>query len=58
MQDRGSRERKKPKTAPYKGKRLHCARCKKRSPRKVVAPAPWYCPKCASLRAEEQTAAP
>lgn len=34
-----------PKTAA-KGKRYLCAVCRKRSPRKVTAPAPWYCPKC------------
>ncbi|MFO0850928.1 MAG: hypothetical protein U0871_20595 [Gemmataceae bacterium] len=34
-----------PKTAP-RGKRYLCARCRKRSPRPVYAPAPWYCPKC------------
>jgi hypothetical protein len=34
-----------PKTAP-RGKRYLCARCRKRSPRPVFAPAPWYCPKC------------
>lgn len=47
------REHKKPKTV-YKGKRLKCARCRKRSPRKVTTPAPWYCPKCLRiLRGEE-----
>jgi hypothetical protein len=30
-----------------RGKRYHCARCRKRSPRPVLGPAPWYCPKCA-----------
>jgi hypothetical protein len=34
-----------PKTA-VKGKRYRCARCRKRSPRPVKTPAPWYCPKC------------
>ena len=34
-----------PKTA-VKGKRLHCAKCRKRSPRPVKTPAPWYCPEC------------
>jgi late competence protein required for DNA uptake (superfamily II DNA/RNA helicase) len=34
-----------PKTA-VKGKRFHCARCHKRSPRPVKTPAPWYCPAC------------
>lgn len=35
-----------PKTAT-RGKRYLCARCRKRSPRPVLGPAPWYCPKCA-----------
>ncbi|MBL8821716.1 MAG: hypothetical protein JNJ77_03940 [Planctomycetia bacterium] len=34
-----------PKTA-FKGKRYLCARCRKRSPRPVKTPAPWYCPAC------------
>ena len=34
-----------PKTA-VKGKRFHCAKCRKRSPRPVKSPAPWYCPNC------------
>ena len=34
-----------PKTA-VKGKRFLCSRCRKRSPRRVTTPAPWYCPKC------------
>lgn len=34
-----------PKTA-VKGKRYLCATCRKRSPRPVLTPAPWYCPKC------------
>jgi len=34
-----------PKTA-VKGKRYLCARCRKRSPKPVKTPAPWYCPKC------------
>jgi len=34
-----------PKTA-VKGKRFHCARCHKRSPKPVKTPAPWYCPDC------------
>jgi hypothetical protein len=34
-----------PKTA-VKGKRYHCATCRKRSPKPVKTPAPWYCPKC------------
>jgi hypothetical protein len=35
-----------PKTA-VRGKRYLCAVCRKRSPRPVTTPAPWYCPKCA-----------
>ena len=34
-----------PKTAA-KGKRYLCARCRKRSPKAVTTPAPWYCEKC------------
>jgi hypothetical protein len=34
-----------PKTA-VKGKRYLCAGCRKRSPRPVKTPAPWYCPAC------------
>lgn len=34
-----------PRTAE-RGKRHLCARCRKRSPRPVFGPAPWYCPKC------------
>jgi hypothetical protein len=34
-----------PKTA-VKGKRFLCAKCRKRSPRPVKTPAPWYCPAC------------
>ncbi len=30
-----------------RGKRYLCAKCRKRSPRPVTTPAPWYCPKCA-----------
>jgi ribosomal protein L37AE/L43A len=36
-----------PKTS-VKGKRYHCAMCRKRSPKPVKTPAPWYCPKCVS----------
>ena len=32
-----------PKTA-VKGKRYLCAKYRKRSPRPVLTPAPWYCP--------------
>jgi len=41
-----------PKTA-VKGKRYRCAVCRKRSPRPVKEPAPWYCPRCLELRAED-----
>ena len=34
-----------PKTA-VKGKRYRCAKCRKRSPKPVKTPAPWYCPNC------------
>ena len=34
-----------PKTA-IKGKRYLCALCRKRSPKPVKTPAPWYCPNC------------
>ena len=34
-----------PKTA-VKGKRYLCAKCRKRSPKQVMAPAPWYCVNC------------
>jgi hypothetical protein len=34
-----------PKTA-VKGKRFLCAKCRKRSPKPVKTPAPWYCPNC------------
>jgi hypothetical protein len=44
-----------PKTA-VKGKRYHCAMCRKRSPRPVKTPAPWYCPNC--LKQMEQAAIP
>jgi hypothetical protein len=37
-----------PKTA-VKGKRYLCAKCRKRSPRPVKTPAPWYCPTCLKL---------
>lgn len=38
-------KRVRPKTAP-KGKRYLCAKCRKRSPRPVFGPAPWYCERC------------
>ena len=34
-----------PKTA-LKGKRFRCAMCRRRSPKPVKTPAPWYCPNC------------
>jgi hypothetical protein len=34
-----------PKTA-VQGKRFLCAKCRKRSPKPVKTPAPWYCPDC------------
>ncbi|MFO0865613.1 MAG: hypothetical protein U0744_13340 [Gemmataceae bacterium] len=40
-----------PKTS-YKGKRYLCASCRKRSPRPVKEPAPWYCPACIARRDE------
>jgi len=37
-----------PKTA-MKGKRFLSAKCRKRSPKPVKTPAPWYCPNCLIL---------
>lgn len=34
-----------PKTT-IKGKRYRCAKCRKRSPKPVKTPAPWYCSNC------------
>jgi len=39
-----------PKTA-IKGKRFRCAGCRKRSPKPVKTPAPWYCPACRAVMA-------
>ncbi len=39
-----------PKTAE-KGKRYRCAKCRKRSPKPVKTPAPWYCPSCSPQNA-------
>jgi len=39
--------------SPLQGKRLRCATCKKRSPHKVLTPAPWYCPGCLRDREKE-----
>ena len=48
-----SGKRNRPKTA-VKGKRYLCAGCRKRSPKPVKTPAPWYCPKCLAEREEAQ----
>jgi len=40
-----------PKTA-MKGKRYLCAKCRKRSPKAVKTPAPWYCPNCLKAKGE------
>jgi hypothetical protein len=37
-----------PKTA-VKGKRFLCAKCRKRSPKPVKTPAPWYCANCLKM---------
>lgn len=47
-------KRTRPKTA-VKGKRFRCAKCRKRSPKPVKTPAPWYCPACLK---EKDTLAP
>jgi hypothetical protein len=47
---------KRPKTA-IKGKRYHCAMCRKRSPKPVKTPAPWYCPACTKSREEQDAGA-
>ena len=44
-----------PKTA-VKGKRFHCAKCRKRSPKPVKTPAPWYCPNCLKVEATNHPA--
>lgn len=41
-----------PKTA-VKGKRYRCAMCRKRSPKPVKTPAPWYCPTCLSQKEDQ-----
>ena len=41
-----------PKTT-IRGKRYLCARCRKRSPRPVKTPAPWYCPRCVAQDVEK-----
>ena len=50
-------KRLRPKTA-VKGKRYLCAKCRKRSPRPVKTPAPWYCPRCLAVMAENDAANP
>ena len=42
-------KRTRPKTA-VKGKRFRCAKCRKRSPKPVTTPGPWYCPDCRSRK--------
>ena len=43
-----------PKTA-VRGQRYRCAVCRKRSPKPVKTPAPWYCPICLrTIRREGQ----
>jgi hypothetical protein len=39
-----------------RGKRYLCAQCRKRSPRPVFTPAPWYCPNCLKVRGEAEDA--
>ena len=46
-----------PKTA-VNGKRYLCAKCRKRSPRPVKTPAPWYCPRCLAAMAENNAGYP
>jgi hypothetical protein len=41
-------KRQRPKTA-VRGKRFLCAVCRRRSPRPVKTPAPWYCPRCLEI---------
>ncbi len=48
-------KRVRPRTA-VRGKRYRCARCRKRSPKPVTTPAPWYCPAC--LRRERDPTEP
>jgi hypothetical protein len=43
-----------PKTA-VKGKRFLCATWRKRSPKPVKTPAPWYCPNCLNLASTKET---
>jgi hypothetical protein len=46
-----------PRTA-VKGKRYRCAACRKRSPKPVMTPAPWYCPACLSQNDDGRRALP
>ena len=46
-----------PKTA-VKGKRFRCAACRKRSPKPVKTPAPWYCPNCLKVEPANEDATP
>jgi ribosomal protein L37AE/L43A len=51
----GKRDRSK---TSVKGKRYLCAKCRKRSPKPVKHPAPWYCPRCLAAMAEDEAAHP
>jgi late competence protein required for DNA uptake (superfamily II DNA/RNA helicase) len=42
-----------PKTT-FKGKRYLCAKCRKRSPKPVKTPAPWYCSNCVKLGSADE----
>jgi hypothetical protein len=42
-----------PKTT-VKGKRFLCAKCRKRSPKPIKTPAPWYCPKCSMVESTNE----
>lgn len=42
-----------PKTT-VKGKRYLCAKCRKRSPKAIKTPAPWYCPACLNLTSKNE----
>jgi hypothetical protein len=46
-----------PKTA-IKGKRYLCAMCRRRSPKPVMTPAPWYCPNCLKEKAPPAASEP
>jgi hypothetical protein len=49
-----SGRRVRPRTA-VRGKRYLCAICRKRSPKPVLTPAPWYCPNCRPTTTETAT---